>query len=147
MIKFFYKFILLNIYKFIQLQISKSIEYRSDEQASLVVGGPNMAYALNLLGSNGYFSIFSTHPTTKNRTKNVKNIKIQEVGTIKPVFGSSLAVILSFVMIIVILERTYKLAELNTLIENYREIRALVQGKFFSTRNRVIILINRFFNS
>lgn len=66
---------MMKIYNFIKLQISKEIEYRADNQGAKVVGGENMSYALSLLGDSGYFTLFSSHPATRNRVKKTKSVE------------------------------------------------------------------------
>jgi Zn-dependent protease with chaperone function len=143
-IVFFYKHIMLNIYKFIQLQISKSIEYRADEQAARVIGGQNMADALSFLGSNGYFSIFSTHPTTKQRVRNIEKIAAEE-RNIRPVFGSGLAVTLSFLLMAVVLCQSYRLANVNGLLKDYREIKFFFVNRYIVIKTAVLMFFNRYF--
>jgi Zn-dependent protease with chaperone function len=143
--EFFYKYVMLNIYKFIQLQISKSIEYRADEQAAMVIGGQNMAYALSLLGNSGYFSIFSTHPTTKQRIRSVEKIKIKE-GSIKSVFGSNLAIILSFMFMASILGYSYRLANIDALLRDYDNMESFVVNKYIAIKTTLMILVNKYFD-
>jgi Zn-dependent protease with chaperone function len=71
----FNRLIVTNIYNFLHKFISKSIEYRADRQAAKAFGGQNMAFALQFLGKDGYFNLFSDHPKTVNRIKKVQNIK------------------------------------------------------------------------
>jgi Zn-dependent protease with chaperone function len=86
---FFNSFIVYNIYDFLSKFTSRSIEYRCDMQASKAFGGKNMSFALSMLGVNGYFTIFSTHPKTISRIKKIENIKISE-GIIKPALIDSI---------------------------------------------------------
>jgi Zn-dependent protease with chaperone function len=71
----FNRLIVTNIYNFLHKFISKSIEYRADYQAAKAFGGQNMAFALQFLGKDGYFNLFSDHPKTINRIKKVKDIE------------------------------------------------------------------------
>ncbi|GDX35573.1 protease HtpX [Alphaproteobacteria bacterium] len=72
----FNKYIVLTIYNFLNKFASRSIEYRCDYQSAQAFGGENMVNALEKLGENGYFTIFSTHPKTHSRIKNVKLVKV-----------------------------------------------------------------------
>jgi Zn-dependent protease with chaperone function len=143
-IGFFYKYIMLNIYKFIQLQISKSVEYRADEQAAMVVGGHNMARTLGLLGSSGYFSIFSSHPLTRNRVKNVSGIKKSE-NIMKPVSGTNLTFILSFTIILATLYFSYRLAKIQALIDAYRGMVLFFKNKYIMLKTQITIFLNKYF--
>ncbi len=75
LVTFFHRFILLKIFNFLKLHFSRATEYRCDREAAYACGGLNTAYALSFLGDNGFVTIFSTHPRTKNRMKKVKDIK------------------------------------------------------------------------
>lgn len=77
-VTFFNRFVVYNVYNFLRRFISRSIEYRCDRQAAKAFGGQNMALALSLMGEGGYFTLFSTHPSTTRRIKKVENVKIQD---------------------------------------------------------------------
>lgn len=145
LINFFYKFVVLNIYKFIQLQISKGIEYRADSQGAKVISGPEMSEALGLLGDSGYFSIFSSHPSTKNRMKNVKNI-FKTSSVIKPVFGVNMTFVLSFCILISACLYSYKLANVDSLIRDYYSISLFFKNKYIILKSKMILLKNNFSN-
>lgn len=145
LINFFYKFVVLNIYKFIQLQISKGIEYRADSQGAKVVSGPEMSGALSLLGDSGYFSIFSSHPSTRNRMKNVKNV-LKTSNTIKPVFGVDTTFLLSFCILILGCLYSYKLANVDSLIRDYYNISLFFKNKYIILKSKIILLKNNFGN-
>ena len=140
-INFFYKFVILNIYKFIQLQISKSIEYRADSQGAEVVGGIEMSKALSLLGDSGYFSIFSSHPSTKSRMNNVADID-ETSNTIKPVYGVNLTFLLSFFILIGVCFWSYKLAKVDALIRDYYNITMFFKNKFIVLKTKLILIKN-----
>ena len=140
-INFFYKFVILNIYKFIQLQISKSIEYRADSQGAEVVGGIEMSKALSLLGDSGYFSIFSSHPSTKSRMNNVADID-ETSNTIKPVCGVNLTFLLSFFILIGTCFWSYKLAKVDALIRDYYNITMFFKNKFIVLKTKLILIKN-----
>lgn len=129
LINFFYSKILLKIYNFIQLKLSRNIEYRADSQASQIVGGSNMANTLSLLGNNGYISIFSTHPLTKHRVKNVKDIEIAE-KTIKPVLFSRFMFIITIVLLLSLCYYPYKLANINVIINDYNSTILFFKNKY-----------------
>lgn len=104
---FFYNFIFIPVYHFIQLQISKSIEYRADEQGAKYCGGCAMSKALSLLGKNGFFSIFSTHPRTICRIKKVRLVK-QCNDYIEPVCFANVSIIFSFLMLLYFIMISYR---------------------------------------
>lgn len=126
---FFYKYILLNTYKFIQLKLTRNIEYRADSQAGKVIGGRLMSYTLSLLGNDGYTSIFSTHPLTKNRVKNVENIEISDT-TIKPVFISREMLLLTVFLLVILCYLPYKMANINKIIYDYNSMIIFLQNKY-----------------
>ena len=140
-INFFYKFVILNIYKFIQLQISKSIEYRADSQGAEVIGGIEMSKALSLLGDSGYFSIFSSHPSTKSRMNNVADID-ETSNTIRPVYGVNLTFLLSFFILIGTCFWSYKLAKVDALIRDYYNITMFFKNKFIVLKTKLILIKN-----
>jgi Zn-dependent protease with chaperone function len=140
---FFYRYIMLNLYKFIQLQISKSVEYRADEQAAMVIGGQSMAKALSPLGSGGYFSIFSSHPLTRHRIRNVSDMKKSEF-TIRAVFGTDLTFLLSFALMISIAYYSYRLAKIHILLEAYRSMVLFFRNKYIMLRGIATTLMNRY---
>lgn len=141
-ISFFYKYIMLTLYKFIQLQISKNIEYRADRQGAQVMGGNNMANTLAMLGDSGYFSIFSSHPSTRNRVKSVSNINISN-NTIRPVFGVNIIFLISFIFIISACYYSYKLAKVDSLIRDYYSISLFFKNKYIILKTRIYMLLNK----
>lgn len=144
LIGFFYKKIMMKIYNFIKLQISKEIEYRADNQGAKVVGGENMSYALSLLGDSGYFTLFSSHPATRNRVKKTKSV--EKSDRIRAVFGSDFAFLLSFALIIYITVITYKAARVNDLINDIRSAHSFFVDKYFMAKNYIIFFMNKITN-
>ena len=98
-INFFYNYIFMPFYRFIQLQISKNIEYRADVQSAKYCGGDIMSKTLSILGDNGFFNIFSTHPKITNRIKKVNLIK-RSNDYIKPVHLVNLSILFSFLLLL-----------------------------------------------
>lgn len=86
----FNRFVVFNVYQFVRYFISRSIEYRCDKQSAKAFGGQNMALALSMLGDNGYFTLFSSHPRTKKRIKKVEKVE-SATGKIRPGFFDSLS--------------------------------------------------------
>lgn len=101
-LNFFNQKIIANIYEFIRRFLSRFVEYRCDRQSALAFGGYNMAMALALFGGDGYFTIFSTHPSTKSRIKKVMDLKRQENIVIKPLASSSISNYLALMFLIII---------------------------------------------
>lgn len=139
-IHFTYNYIIKPIYNFIQLQTSKSIEYRADRQGGMVVGGVYMAEALSVLGSSGYFSIFSTHPTTKSRVKKVQDVEIKE--RIRGLISSRLLPMFSILIMIYICYLFYKMADIDVIVRDYNNllnytINKIQELKLFITNLRI----------
>lgn len=107
--------IVYNIYEFLRRFISRSIEYRCDIQASKAFGGKNMALALSMLGKNGYFTIFSTHPKTTSRIKKIENIKSRE-GLIKPSIIDSIINFFSILFLMMLTLIFAKMANIDILV-------------------------------
>jgi Zn-dependent protease with chaperone function len=80
----FNRFIVYNFYEFLRRFLSRSNEYRCDLQSAQAFSGNNMAFALSMLGDSGYFTLFSTHPSTKARINRVKEVKpVDEIISIR----------------------------------------------------------------
>jgi Zn-dependent protease with chaperone function len=141
-IGFFYYKIILKIYTFIKLQISKQIEYRADKQASQEVGGESMAFALSLLGKSGFFNIFSSHPKTQNRVKKAKKINILNDKNIKNTFLSNVCFFLSFVLLIFLMIKTFKMADINRLIDGFNTFLLEIQNKYILYKSKFSELVN-----
>ena len=107
--------IVYNIYEFLRKFTSRAIEYRCDKQASKAFGGKNMSFALSMLGENGYFTIFSTHPKTASRIKKVENIKSSE-GVIKPATIDSIINYFSILFLMIITLVFAKIANVDILV-------------------------------
>ena len=132
----------MKIYRFIQLYLSRNIEYRADKQASQVVGGQNMAHTLSLLGGKGYFSLFSTHPLTKNRIKKIKNIDISD-NLINPVFLSREIFIITIILLIFLCYFSYKLANVNNIINDYKNIAFLIKNKYIFIKTHLMLFLQK----
>lgn len=143
LISFFYRYILLNVYDFIKLQLTRNIEYRADKQASKVIGGKNMANTLSLLGSKGYISIFSTHPLTKHRVKNVENVEISD-KTIKPVFLSREMFIVTLIILLSLFYFPYKMANIDALVRDYNSIVIYFQNKYMLIEGWLKTLLSKY---
>jgi Zn-dependent protease with chaperone function len=114
----FYRFVFMPIYKFMMNFFGRAIEYRCDRESAYAYGGQKMATALGMLGGRGYFSLFSTHPTTKSRVRAVHDI-IPEIGTIRPEFFNILANFLSISLIISIFAFSTYLTNIPNLSHHY----------------------------
>lgn len=132
-ITFCYKYIVKPIYNFIQLQISKSIEYRADKQGAMVIGGENMSHALSILGNNGYFSIFSTHPLTKDRMRNVKNVESRE--RIRALFLPKILLILSLLLMLYLCYMSYEMANIDAVIYDFNTFKIYIYGRIEIIKN------------
>lgn len=117
-ITLFNRLIVYNLYEFLRRLTSRSIEYRCDYQSARAFGGQNMAFALSMLGSNGYFTLFSTHPRTKARMKKVANVKISD-SIIRPRLMDALANCLSLVFLLIICLYFAKQAKIDIILREY----------------------------
>jgi Zn-dependent protease with chaperone function len=99
---FFNKYVVYGIHEFLRRFASRGIEYRCDKQSGQAFGGKYMAYALSMLGKSGYFTIFSTHPSTKSRVSRVESIEVRE-GLILPSFVDALVNGFAFLLIFLLL--------------------------------------------
>ncbi len=141
-IYFFYKYILLKVYDFIQLKLSRSIEYRADRQAGKMIGGKNMAGTLEVLGTKGYISIFSTHPLTKDRVKAVKNVEIAD-GKIKPVFLSREMFIITIILLLSLCYYPYKMADVDGIINDYTLLVLFFKNKYIMIKSYITMFLQR----
>lgn len=140
-ISFFYKYVILSIYKLIQLKISRQREYRCDLQSAKACGGELMADTLSALGENGYITIFSTHPKTKDRTNKVRNVK--QINTVlKPQFGNKTVNFLSVLFILILPLIIYYYMDIKGLVENYNDIAEHIKFNILILKMKV----NNFFN-
>ncbi|MCE2687034.1 MAG: M48 family metalloprotease [Rickettsiales bacterium] len=117
-LSFFNRFIVYNLYRFLNLWISRSIEYRCDEQSAIAFGGDKMAMALSMLGKNGYFTLFSTHPNTKSRINKVVNIKIKDEIILPKIFDA-LSNYFSIMLLMVICLCFAEECNVDYLVRNY----------------------------
>ena len=113
----FNKYVVLVIYNFLNKFASRSIEYRSDYQGALAFGGSNMVSALEKLGKSGYFTIFSTHPSTKSRINHVKFVK-QSNEIITPKFFDKLTNYFAIMILITICLYFAKQANIDGIVRN-----------------------------
>lgn len=122
---FFNSYIVFNLYNFLHKFLSRSVEYRCDNQASKAFGGHNMALALSMLGHKGFFTIFSSHPSTKSRIKKIENIKMKE-SVIGPTFFDAFINYLTLLMMMMLTMIFAKLAKIDLIIrqilQNHQEI-------------------------
>ena len=114
-ITFFNRFVVFNLYEFLRKFISRSIEFRCDKQSSQAFGGKNLANALSMIGGNGYFTIFSTHPNTKSRIKKIEQIKKTD-SIIRPIFFDSLANSFAIFMLFITTIFLAKIASIDIII-------------------------------
>jgi len=111
----FNRFIVYNIYEFLRRFVSRAIEFRCDRQSAYAFGGHNMALALSMLGSNGYFTLFSTHPRTARRIKKVQELKMVE-STIDAGFVDSIANYFSIMFLMIICLYFAKQASIDLMV-------------------------------
>lgn len=114
----FFNFIFMPLYNFLIKFFGRSIEYRCDRESAYAYGGDKMAKALEKLGAKGYFSLFSTHPTTSNRVKKVQNITPKN-GTIRPGIINMLSNFLSLVLVVFICTYSWGLTNSPDLFRHY----------------------------
>jgi len=115
---FFNRCVVYNLYEFLRKYIGRTVEYRCDKQSAQAFSGYNMALALAYLGEKGYFTLFSTHPSTKKRIKKVKDI--QETGkVIRPLLSSSIANYFSWMILVIICLICAKASKVDLIIRKY----------------------------
>ena len=136
----FNRFIVYNIYQFIRRFISRSIEFRCDKQSAKAFGGQNMALALSMLGDNGYFTLFSTHPRTKARMKKVENIEASD-AIIRPGFFDSLSNYFSIMFLVISCLYFAKQAAVDVMIREYIYNHEAIHRKISTLWN----LVSKFF--
>ncbi|MFC1659168.1 M48 family metallopeptidase [Pseudomonadota bacterium] len=140
-IMFFHKYIVINLYMFILKQISRSIEYRCDRESCYAFGNQGMKTALSFLGDNGYFTLFSTHPSTKNRIKKTDAIKTLK-KRIRVSIINRLSNTLSILAIIYISIFAGIYAEIPKLLEMYGQNITQIQNFYNSMKYKVLYFIN-----
>lgn len=143
LISFFYDKILIKIYYFIQLQISKNIEYRADKQGGMTCGGKNMSFALSLLGNTGFFTLFSTHPSTARRMSKVKGVK-ESTATINAVPFVNLILLFSFVFLIIISFYSIQKANVPELIKDYNSLCVAISNLVAQVKNVIFGFMYKF---
>jgi Zn-dependent protease with chaperone function len=117
-INFFYRYIFMPIYNFICKWLSRSIEYRCDKESAYAFGGEAMARALSILGEGYYFSVFSTHPRTKSRIKNIQNVS-PIGGVIRPRIFNSLSNLLSIALVLFVCVYSTQKTDVPAMYEHY----------------------------
>lgn len=120
---FFHKHIIMNVFEFIKRWVSRGIEYRCDTQSAQAMGKEGMEKCLEFLGGKSYFSLFSTHPNSKKRLANIREVR-QKQGLVRPKFMDRLAN--TVVLMSLLLGFTYcgKKSDLPMLYEEYNKTRA-----------------------
>ena len=136
----FNRLVVYNIYEFLRRFVSRSVEYRCDRQAAKAFGGKNMALALSMMGASGYFTLFSTHPSTKRRINKVKKVKITD-RVVQPNFIDILSNYFSLMMLVVICLYFAKQAHIDFMVRKYIENHEVINRKFSALLN----LLNKFF--
>jgi len=119
-VTFFNEKIIFNFYEFIRRFVSRAIEYRCDHQSAHAFGGHNMALALSLFGSNGYFTLFSTHPNTQLRIKKVTNIR-QKNSKISPLISSAISNYFALMFLVIICAVFAKKSKIDIFIRHNHE--------------------------
>ncbi|MBL6664681.1 MAG: M48 family metalloprotease [Rickettsiales bacterium] len=117
-VTFFNRVIVYNLYEFLRKFVSRSIEYRCDIQSAKAFGGRNMALALAMLGSGGYFTLFSTHPRTQSRINRVEKISISG-SIVRPRLFDSLANYFSLMLLVTICLYFAKQAHIDLYVRYY----------------------------
>jgi Zn-dependent protease with chaperone function len=124
----FNRLVVYNVYEFLRRFISRSIEYRCDNQSAKAFGGKNMALALSKLGKSGYFTLFSTHPSTDSRIKKAQGVKISD-NIIKPKFSDAAANYLSIMFLVIICLVFAKAAGIDLLVRDYIRDHEIIHRK------------------
>ena len=114
----FNHYVIYNVYEFLRRFVSRSIEYRCDRQSGEAFGGYNMAFALSLMGKSGYFTIFSTHPSTYKRIEKVRNIE-EKNGIITTPISSIISNYISMMFLITICLICAKIGQVDIIIKQY----------------------------
>lgn len=116
----FNRFLFFPIYKFLMNWFGRSIEYRCDRESAKVFGGKVMAQGLSMIGGGGYLTVFSTHPSTKNRISHVKDAR-PEGGEIVPGIITSISNFISVILVVAVcIYSTYK-TDVPGMYEHYME--------------------------
>lgn len=136
----FNRLVVYNIYEFLRRGVMRFIEYRCDRQSAKAFGGQSMAQALSMLGDNGYFTLFSTHPATKLRMKRVQDLKIVD-STIRAGFFDSLANYLALMLLPITCLYFAKQAHIDLMLREYIQNHEAIHRKVSTLWH----LINKFF--
>jgi Zn-dependent protease with chaperone function len=140
----FNRLIVTNIYNFLHKFISKNIEYRADRQAAKAFGGQNMAFALQFLGKDGYFNLFSDHPKTVNRIKKVKDVEATSFAVSQTLIdGFSNYFALMFLLVVCCYFA--KEAKIDVMIRIYLENHQEINDKIMYFWQMIESVINYFF--
>ena len=108
----------------------RSIEYRCDRDSAYAVGGDSMVLGLAALGKGSYFSIFSTHPRTKNRIKKVQAVRRTGQDVSPSIFNTLANGISIFTVVIVMYAAAFSL-DWKNLESNYlKEVHYPTKYKF-----------------
>lgn len=142
-LNFFNRFIVQNIYNFLHKFLSRGIEYRADRQAAKAFGGQNIAFALQFLGKDGYFNLFSDHPKTAKRIKRVENIK--ESGfMVSQTLVDGFSNYFALMLLVVICCYYAKKARVDIITRIYLENHQEINGKIIYLIQLVKSLVNHF---
>ncbi len=114
----FNRIVVYNIYEFLRRFVARSTEFRCDKQSALAFGGVNMSLALSMLGKNGYFSLFSTHPSTNKRIAKISQIKAKN-KKIKASIIDRFANLLTFILIFYIFIYLVEIAQIDAIAKYY----------------------------
>lgn len=117
-LSFFSRFVIYNLYEFLKRFFSREIEFRSDRQSAKAFGGINMAFSLSLLGNSGYFTLFSTHPSTKKRIRKVEVVE-EKNAIIRPSLLSNLSNFVSIMILPMICLYAAHMSKIDLLIQYY----------------------------
>jgi Zn-dependent protease with chaperone function len=114
----FSRIVIDNLYEFLKRFFSREIEFRSDRQSAKAFGGINMAFSLSLLGNSGYFTLFSTHPSTKKRMRKVEVVE-EKNAIIRSSALSDLSNFVSIMILPMICLYAAHLSKIDLLIQYY----------------------------
>jgi Zn-dependent protease with chaperone function len=136
-ISLFYKWMFMPLYNFVKKWFGRSVEYRCDKQAAYAVGGRAMVLGLQALGTGSYFSIFSTHPKTKDRINYVKKITPVS-GKIRSSVINNLADFISMTLVVLVMYISFLNADIALINQNYnRDIKEPIMQKYSYIRYEV----------
>lgn len=145
-LRLFYTYIFIPSYNLIKLHVSRATEYRCDHQAALACGGVDTAIALQLLGPSGFITIFSTHPATNSRVRNVKNVKAKK-GAIRISLVNRLSNVLSIILLFLIMNYSFQYVEKIEYFQQdfyqrlYYEKLELITDKAYEVKSSIAKLI------